>query len=92
MQVCYNYIIESVKDLKANLAHSLTALMEIDNLSDIDVKQTFSKVTEWKKEIARIKESKTKFDKDIIGVDLSPTMINTLNTTYKELVRKLSKI
>ena len=49
MQVCYNYVIQSVKDLKANLADSLTALTEMDNLSDIDVKQTFSKATEWKK-------------------------------------------
>ena len=33
-----------------------------------------------------------KFDEDVVGVDINPTMINTLNLTYDELVNKLSKI
>ena len=45
----------------------------IETLSDADVKQAFSKVTEWKREILKIKDSKMKFDKDIVGVDIDPT-------------------
>ena len=58
MEVQYKYIIQSVKDLRANL----TTLTMIETLSDTDVKQAFSKVTEWKKEILKIKDSKMKFD------------------------------
>ena len=33
-----------------------------------------------------------KFDEDVVGVDIIPTMINTLNSNYIGLVNKLSKI
>ena len=33
-----------------------------------------------------------KFKEDAVGVDINPTMINTLNKTYNELVNELSKI
>ena len=42
MEVRYKYVSQSVKDLKESLA----ALTMIETLSDADVKQAFSKVTE----------------------------------------------
>ena len=74
MDVCYRYVIQSVKDLKASLTASLTTLTRIEFLSNTDFKQTFSKVTEWKKEISKIKDLKMKFDEDIFCVDIDPTM------------------
>ena len=92
IEVCYRYIIQSVKDLKSSLTASLIALTTIETHSNTDFRQTFSKVTEWKKEILKIKESKMKFDEAVVSVDINPTMINTLNLTYDELVNELSKI
>ena len=66
IEVRYKYVSQSVKE-------SLAALTMIETLSDADVKQAFSKVTEWKREILKIKDSKMKFDKDIVGVDIDPT-------------------
>ena len=58
MEGHYKYVIQSLKDLKASLDASLTAFTEIKTLSDTDVRQTFSKVTNWKKEILKIKDYK----------------------------------
>ena len=33
-----------------------------------------------------------RFDEDVVGVDIDPTMINTLNLTYNELVNTLLKV
>ena len=49
----------------------------IETLSNRDAK-TFSKVTEWKKEISKIKDSKMKFDKDVVSVNIDQTKIDTL--------------
>ena len=64
----------------------------IETLSDADVKQAFSKVTEWKREISKIKESKTRFDEDVVGVDLGQTMIDNLNSKYEELIKSVLQI
>lgn len=71
-EVRHSSILASVNELKTNVS----ALKMIDSLSDVEVKQAFSKVTEWKKEIAKIKDCKTQFDEDVVGVSLEQTKID----------------
>ena len=59
----------------------------VENFSNMEVRQTFSRVTEWKKEISNFIESKARFDKDVFGVELEKTKIDELKLKYNELIK-----
>ena len=88
IEVRHSSILLSVNKLKT----SVSALKPIDSLSDVEVKQAFSRVTEWKKEISKIKESKTQFDVDVVGVGLEQTKIDDLKSNFEELVKSFLQI
>ena len=88
IEVRHSSILLSVNELKT----SVSALKPIDSLSDVEVKQAFSRVTEWKKEISKIKESKTQFDVDVVGVGLEQTKIDDLKSNFEELVKSFLQI
>ena len=73
---------KSVFDSINHLKISLDSFKTIASVSDVRVRQTFSMVTEWEKEIFKIKESKTNFDEEMYGVKLDPSKIEELKSKY----------
>ena len=64
-----NSLLDYVKELKTSLSN----VKAIEDLSDSNVKQTFDKLSEWKNELLKVKESKVKFDENVICVGLEKT-------------------
>ena len=81
-------ILSNVNELKLKVS----GLKPFDNLSDIEVKQAFNSNCEWKKEFVKIKDSKIKFDEDVVGVDLEQSKIDDLKSSFEELSESISKI